>query len=193
MTAPCPDPARKATLRARLLADRLAVPPEVSRREAAALAGWLAELSGTVCAYVPVGPEPGSAAMLDVLVSAGCTVLLPVVVSRSPLDWARYMGPSDMAPARFGLLEPLGPRLGPQAIASAATVLVPALAVDRRGVRLGRGGGYYDRSLPLADSAADLVAVVRDPELVETLPREPHDILMTAALTPQAGPLPLPR
>ena len=193
MTAPCPDPASKAALRARLLADRLAVPPEVSRSEAVALAGWLAALSGTVCAYVPVGSEPGSAAMLDVLVEAGCTVLLPVVVARSPLDWARYTGPSELAPARFGLLEPRGPRLGPQAIAAAATVLVPALAVDRRGVRLGQGGGYYDRSLPLADPAADLVAVIRDPELVDALPREPHDILMTAALTPQAGPTPLPQ
>jgi 5-formyltetrahydrofolate cyclo-ligase len=70
---------------------------------------------------------------------------------------------------------------------------VPALAVDRRGVRLGRGGGYYDRSLPLAAPGAALVAVVRDTELVPHLPSDPHDVPMTAALTPTAGLTPLPR
>ena len=66
-------------------------------------------------------------------------------------------------------------------------ILVPALAVDRTGVRLGRGAGFYDRSLPLADPAARLVAVVRDDELVDHLPAEPHDVRMTHALTPRDG------
>ena len=63
-------------------------------------------------------------------------------------------------------------------------ILVPALAVDRSGVRLGRGGGYYDRSLPLRAPGARLIAVVRDDELVAELPGEPHDVRMTHALTP---------
>src|SRR5262249_52870762 len=67
-----------------------------------------------------------------------------------------------------------------------------ALAVDRFGVRLGRGGGHYDRTLPLAGRGAELIAIVRDSELVAALPREPHDIPMTAALTPTAGFTPLP-
>ncbi len=66
-------------------------------------------------------------------------------------------------------------------------VFVPALAVDRAGVRLGRGAGFYDRSLPLADPAARLVAVVRDDELVDEIPAEPHDVRMTHALTPRQG------
>jgi 5-formyltetrahydrofolate cyclo-ligase len=65
--------------------------------------------------------------------------------------------------------------------------LVPALAVDRAGVRLGRGAGFYDRALPLADPAARLIAVVRDDELVDALPAEPHDVPMTHALTPSSG------
>ena len=68
-----------------------------------------------------------------------------------------------------------------------SSVFVPALAVDRAGVRLGRGAGFYDRSLPLADPAARLVAVVRDDELVDELPAEPHDVRMTHALTPGRG------
>ena len=59
--------------------------------------------------------------------------------------------------------------------------------VDRTGVRLGRGAGFYDRSLPLATPTAKLVAVVRDDELVDRLPAEPHDVRMTHALTPNGG------
>jgi 5-formyltetrahydrofolate cyclo-ligase len=206
VTLPTSDPAAKPALRARLLHSRRAVPAQVRADEARALAGWLVELSGTVCAYVPVGSEPGSMAMLDApvgsepgsmamldaLVEAGCTVLLPVVTGPEPLDWAAYHGPSALTPARFGLLEPLGPRLGVSAVRTASTVLVPALAVDRLGVRLGRGGGHYDRTLLLAGRGAELIAVVRDSEVVDSLPREPHDIPMTAVLTPNAGFTPLP-
>jgi 5-formyltetrahydrofolate cyclo-ligase len=72
-------------------------------------------------------------------------------------------------------------------VADAAVVFVPALAVDRAGVRLGRGAGFYDRTLPLARSSALLVAMVRDDELVDEIPAEPHDIPMTHALTPRQG------
>jgi len=66
-------------------------------------------------------------------------------------------------------------------------VIVPALAVDVRGTRLGRGAGFYDRSLPLRDPSARLIAVVRDDELVDELPADPHDIPMTHAATPGGG------
>jgi 5-formyltetrahydrofolate cyclo-ligase len=77
--------------------------------------------------------------------------------------------------------------LGVDAIASASVVLVPALAVDLAGVRLGRGAGFYDRSLSSVDPAALLVAVVRDDELVDLLPGADHDVPMTHALTPGLG------
>jgi 5-formyltetrahydrofolate cyclo-ligase len=85
------------------------------------------------------------------------------------------------------LREPAPPWLDVGAIAAAAVVLVPALAVDLDGVRLGRGAGFYDRSLGWADPTARLVAVVRDDELVEWLPGEEHDVPMTHALTPGRG------
>jgi 5-formyltetrahydrofolate cyclo-ligase len=66
-------------------------------------------------------------------------------------------------------------------------VLVPALAVDHAGVRLGRGAGFYDRTLPLTHPSARLVAVVRDDELVDEIPAEAHDVPMTHALTPRRG------
>lgn len=140
-----------------------------------------------VCGYLPIGTEPGTIEMLDALLADGRQVLLPVVSAAGPLDWARYQGPAALAAGPFGLREPTGPRLGAAVIGSADSVLLPALAVDRHGVRLGRGGGHYDRSLPLAGSNALLIAVVRDEELVAELPREPHDMPVRAILTPQAG------
>jgi 5-formyltetrahydrofolate cyclo-ligase len=172
------------------------VPARVRAAEAAALAGAVTGVIGTsprtVCGYVPVGTEPGSTYLLDVLVNAGHRVLLPVVTRLAPLDWAEYHGVASLAPGPYRLREPAGDRLGEQAIGMAAVVLVPALAVDRGGVRLGRGAGHYDRSLPLAGPDTALVAVVRDAELVPELPAEPHDVRMTAVLTPNAGLIALP-
>nr|WP_245555652.1 5-formyltetrahydrofolate cyclo-ligase [Gordonia soli] len=160
---------------------------------AADLAEWIysapfrLEYDVTVAAHVPVGTEPGSTAMLDALVDRGVTVLVPVVGEGEPgpLDWARYDGDDSLAPGRWGLLEPTGSRLGVGAIRSASVILVPALAVDKSGVRLGRGAGYYDRTL--VGVTAELVAVVGDDEVVDALPSEPHDVRVGWALTPGGG------
>lgn len=155
---------------------------------------WISEnRMTTVCAYVPVGSEPGSTDLLDDLRDTGCRVLLPVVVGQQPLDWSEYEGPGSLQAAGYGLREPIGTRAGPGAIGEADVVLVPALAVDRRGVRLGRGGGHYDRSLPLAGRDTVLAAVVRDEEFVESLPGEAHDVLVGAVATPGGGVAELPR
>ena len=179
----------KRELRSALLAARRTVPAQVQEAEARALAGVVLPGSGTVCAYHPVGVEPGSGALLDGLLARGRRVLLPVVTVGGPLDWAVYTGTLRSGP--FGLLEPDGALLGPGAIVDAALVLVPALAVDGTGMRLGRGGGHYDRSLPLAGDGVPLIAVVRDDELVDELPAEPHDVPMTGVLTPGRGLRPL--
>ncbi len=161
-----------------------------------ALLGWLPARARTVCAYVPVGTEPGSPAMLDALDGAGLRVLLPLALSAGPertalpLRWARYV-PAELAKADFGLLEPTGAQLPAEAISEADVVIVPALAVDRRGTRLGRGAGFYDRSLPLRGASAALLAIVRDDEFVDELPAQPHDVPMTHVLTPSHGVRPL--
>ncbi|MEY7971060.1 5-formyltetrahydrofolate cyclo-ligase [Saccharomonospora xinjiangensis] len=185
-----PPASVKAAWRKRVDAARAEITREQRDAEAAALARGLAELSAsTVCAYVPFGTEPGSAQLLDVLRHRGVRVLLPVVpTGQGPLDWAEYSDASSLRPGRYAfLLEPTGPRLGPHAVAEADIVLVPALAVDRVGVRLGRGAGHYDRSLVLASRRTRFVAVIRDTELVDRLPAEPHDVRMHAALTPGRG------
>jgi len=189
---PAEDRYSKREWRARLLAARRSRPAAQRAVEAAELAAAVLAVPGDpVCCYLPVGTEPGSPALVEALASQGRRVLLPVVTGAFPLDWAGYDGPDSLVDGPHGLLEPAGDRLGPAAIGLAGVVLVPALAVDRIGTRLGRGGGHYDRSLPLARDDAPLVAVMRDVELVDELPREPHDVRMTAVLTPTGGFRPL--
>jgi 5-formyltetrahydrofolate cyclo-ligase len=192
-------PQGKTEWRRRLVAGRRAVPEELRMAEAALLAeAVVAAARGAtdpICCYVPAKDEPGSLAMLDALRAAGHEVLLPVVPTdgagapepRGPMNWAPYRGPRSLEPGAYGLHHPSGPGWGPAAVATADLVLVPALAVDRRGVRLGRGAGWYDRTLPLARPNTPLVAVVRDSEVVRALPMERHDVLMTGVLTPLHG------
>ena len=101
----------------------------------------------TVAAYVSMGREPGTRPLLDALRTQGARVLLPVLLPDNDLDWALYEGSGSLRPAGRGLLEPVGPQLGPDAVPDADAVLLPGLAVDGRGMRLGRGGGSYDRVL----------------------------------------------
>jgi 5-formyltetrahydrofolate cyclo-ligase len=184
----------KAALREQLLAARGLVADDVRAGEAQLLTEKLAvtvSSGSTVCAYVPVGNEPGSIAMLDMLLQRARRVLLPVARTApdgSPmrLRWAEYR-PGELVGGRWGLLEPPEPWLPEAALTEAEMVVVPALAVDRRGARLGRGRGYYDRSLDARNPQARLVAMVRDDEFVDELPADPHDVPMTHVITPGRG------
>jgi 5-formyltetrahydrofolate cyclo-ligase len=185
--------ALKADLRTRLLRERRGLSAEDRQAAAAALATRVRELPrpaavATVAAYVSTGTEPGTRELIDALRAEGVRVLLPVLLPDNDLDWAVYDGPEALQKASRGLVEPVGPRLGPQAVTQAHTVLLPGLAVDGRGVRLGRGGGSYDRVLArLADAGARpaLVVVLYGHEVLASVPREPHDHLVDAALTPE--------
>ena len=140
--------------------------------------------AATVATYVAVGSEPGTAPLLDALVAAGKRVLLPVVLPDLDLDWAAYAGDQDLAPARYGLLEPVGTRLGVHAVATADVVLVPGLAVSARGDRLGRGGGCYDRALARVPVGTFTAVLLYDDEVGVDVPMEPHDRPVTAAAHP---------
>lgn len=138
-----------------------------------------------MAAYAGVGTEPPTRSLLDALRDDGSEVWLPIVVGRA-LHWAPYEGWDRLDEGPAGLLEP--PRSGcrPRLPGTVSLWLVPALAVDRTGIRLGRGGGYYDRALADADAdpAARTVAVVFEAELVDRLPRDVHDVPVGAALLP---------
>jgi 5-formyltetrahydrofolate cyclo-ligase len=127
----------------------------------------------------PGGPDLPRA-IADV-VRAG-RLILPVLLPDFDLDWAEYRGPADLRPATRGLFEPSGPRLGTAAVAAASLVVVPAVAVDCAGVRLGRGGGSYDRALARVPAGVEIIALLYPGEYLSRLPAEQHDRRVTAAL-----------
>jgi 5-formyltetrahydrofolate cyclo-ligase len=184
--------ARKAELRARLLRARRGLTTDERRAASAALVKRVRDLApsatvGTVAAYVSTGTEPGTLELIDALRESGTRVLLPVLLPDNDLDWAEYHGQAALERTPRGLLEPTGARLGPHAVTAAQTVLLPGLAVDAQGVRLGRGGGSYDRVLARLEAAGThpvLVVVLYAHEVVDAVPREPHDHLVDAAVTP---------
>jgi 5-formyltetrahydrofolate cyclo-ligase len=179
----------KLALRDQLLAERRRRPLSEVVAAAGALAGHLLAASdvrraATVAAYVSMNGEPGTGPLLDGLVAAGKRVLLPVLLPDGDLDWARYAGPDSLRPARLGLLEPTGSPLGTDAVATADVVLVPGLAVDAAGVRLGRGGGSYDRALGRVPVGTFTCVLLYDTELSVSVPVEPHDRAVGWAATP---------
>ncbi|MGW0391154.1 5-formyltetrahydrofolate cyclo-ligase [Streptomyces sp. NPDC003042] len=189
-------PPEKGALRRELLAARRALSPASRRTAAHALARTalaLPELAHarTVAAYVSIGTEPGTLELLDVLRTTGKRVLLPLLLPDNDLDWGLYEGHGSLAatahPGKLPLLEPSGPRLGPDAVTAADAVLLPGLAVDGRGIRLGRGGGSYDRVLERLERAGAhpaLVVLLYDEEVVARIPEEPHDHPVQAVATP---------
>ncbi|MDQ1018684.1 5-formyltetrahydrofolate cyclo-ligase [Streptomyces afghaniensis] len=186
----------KRSLRREFLAVRNRLTADDLRETSAALAGRALELpelarAGTVAAYVSVGSEPGTLALLDALRARGVRVLLPALLPDNDLDWGVYEGAGSLARIQHGgrmaLFEPAGERLGPDAVTTADAVLLPGLAVDRRGMRLGRGGGSYDRVLARLERAGAhpaLVVLLYDAEVVEHVPGEPHDRPVHAVVTP---------
>lgn len=181
----------KNDLRARLLSARADLDDAALRRSAGAVEGHVlgAPVLGgatTVAAYVPVGSEPGSIALLDRLRFRGVTVLLPIVTRGAPeMQWAAYDGALVEGP--WWLRQPGGRRLGPEAVGTVGLLLVPALAADRHGNRLGRGAGHYDRALRPVPASTPVVALLHDGELLDAVPAEPHDRPVTAAVTPSLG------
>ncbi|MFF9865159.1 5-formyltetrahydrofolate cyclo-ligase [Streptomyces sp. NPDC013953] len=186
------DMSEKTALRRHLLAARTLLTSEDVEKAAAVLTDIALKLpelrrARTVAAYVSMGTEPGTRALLDTLRARGVRVLLPVLLPDNDLDWAAYEGAERLVRARRGLLEPSGPRLGVDAVLEADTVLLPGLAVDARGMRLGRGGGSYDRVLArFVRAGADphLVVLLYANEVVERVPEEPHDHPVHAVVTP---------
>jgi 5-formyltetrahydrofolate cyclo-ligase len=185
--------ASKAALRADLLQMRRGFTPherEVAARRLTEQAIELPELAAaqTVAAYVSVGGEPGTRGLLDALRERGVRVLLPVLLADNDLDWALYSGQRGLRRAARGLCEPEGERLGADAVLGAGAVLLPGLAVDASGLRLGRGGGSYDRVLARLEAAGArpaLVVLLYAHEVLPAVPAEGHDRAVDAVVTPE--------
>jgi 5-formyltetrahydrofolate cyclo-ligase len=182
-----PDLPDKSAVRAEVLGARRARPATERDADDARLvrhAVALAAAAHRVAAYAPLPFEPGGPALLPALSEVVSDLLLPLVLPDRDLDWARYDGSLAPGGALLGVAEPTGPRLGPTAIAGADLVLVPAVAVSVTGVRLGRGGGSYDRALARVSPGTPVVALLYEDELRSELPAAAHDQPVNAVLTP---------
>jgi 5-formyltetrahydrofolate cyclo-ligase len=177
--APGSAASAKRALRTRLLADRKALTADQLEAARAAVRGHVlrrmvaSATAGrrwrTVCAYQPLATEPGSVALLEAMADGGAAVLVPLLLPDRDLDWNRW---------------PDGARLGVEAVAQATVVLVPALAVDRSGRRLGRGCGSYDRVLPRVGAGVPVAALLHRREILDDVPADPWDRPVNAVVTP---------
>jgi 5-formyltetrahydrofolate cyclo-ligase len=145
------------------------------------------QMAGTVAAYYSIGSEPDTRGLVFALWKRGTYVLLPLLRPDGDLDWASYEGPDSLVAGPRGLKEPGEAARGAGAVASADVVLVPALAVDRQGNRLGRGGGSFDRALARVGPLIPVIALLYDCELVERVPVEGHDTPVRAVVRPGYG------
>ncbi len=187
--------AAKANLRAQIRGRRSALDPAVLAArdgELAATAGALIKdlpPDARVACYLSAPTEPGTNALVRALLTGGFEVIAPRVRGLD-LDWAVVSAASTFATGSFGIREVTGPSVGQGAepLRSAVLVFVPALAVDHRGVRLGQGGGFYDRALEHLKTGPpagpQLVGVINQDELYDKLPAEDNDRVVAAALSP---------
>jgi 5-formyltetrahydrofolate cyclo-ligase len=183
---------QKAELRSRLLAARAGLSADQRATAGRLIRDALlslpeVQMAGTVAAYYSVGAEPDTRGLVYALWKRGTYVLLPLLRPDGDLDWASYEGPDSLVAGPRGLREPAEPPRGVDAVSRADVVLVPALAVDQAGRRLGRGGGSFDRALARVGPLIPVIALLYDDELVGRVPAEPHDVPVRSAVRPGHG------
>lgn len=181
----------KPQLRAQLTAARAALSPAVRSAAHDTLTQHAVVLADglRVAAYAPFGSEPGGPGFVATLADAASELWLPISGPQGQLEWAQYTGPDAVAPGALGIIEPAGPRRDSGLLSELDLILVPALGVNSEGYRLGKGAGYYDRAL--AGVTTRTIVVLYDNEVHEDIPAEPHDVPVTAMLTP-SGVQPFP-
>lgn len=188
MREPVADGGGKGAIRASILQRRADRSDDDRAAAAVAIAAHLAAATFAqvpmVAAYLSMGAEPGTGPLIKMLRERGTEVIVPITTADGTLDWVRLEPDVSLTRSALGVPEPEGPRLGADAIADAGLVIVPALAVDQAGWRLGRGAGYFDRALPLA--GGPICALVYADELLPALPHERHDVPVDLVVT-EAG------
>lgn len=178
----------KRALRAELRERRRIRTRTQSEQDAAALTRHLIELTTSLgvrslSAYLSLPEEPGTRDFLRWTAEQGLDVLLPVSREDGLLDWAPYDGEDEEADI-LGMPTPTSELRGPIAINDVDLILVPAAAVDRSGMRMGWGRGYFDKTLGSMEKCPPVYAVIFDDELLDTVPRERHDQPVTGVVTP---------
>jgi 5-formyltetrahydrofolate cyclo-ligase len=180
----------KRALRADLR-ERRALLSDAQRAEAeTALTARLHDLvastgARSISCFLSTTTEPGTRRFIREAVARGIRVLLPITREDGLLDWAVAGTEDEIATGLHGLPEPTGEILNPMALDEVDLLLVPAAAVDRSGMRMGWGRGYFDRTLGSMQKCPPAYAVVFDSEILDEVPRDVHDQPVTGAVTPR--------
>jgi 5-formyltetrahydrofolate cyclo-ligase len=189
----------KRALRDRILRARDELPPAERLQAGTVIATAIAaradfRAAGTILLALSFRNEWDTRALLAAGLETGKTVVAPRVhaVSRM-LELCRVTNPDvDLAPGFHGIPEPL-PHCAPVALAAIDWVLVPGVAFDPNGYRVGYGGGYYDRLLPLLQQDARRISGAFELQLVDRVPTAPHDLTVDAIVTERRTLEPRPR
>ncbi|WP_166877834.1 MULTISPECIES: 5-formyltetrahydrofolate cyclo-ligase [unclassified Salinibacterium] len=178
----------KRALRAELRERRrFMTAPERAKADAALTRNLieLVERTGarSISAYLSTPYEPSTREFVQWACDRDIRVLLPVSRQDGLLDWAPYDG-GDEEDDLFGMPTPTSELLGPIAINEVDLIFVPAASVDRSGMRMGWGMGYFDKTLGSMEKCPPVYAVIFDSELVDEVPSEVHDQRVDGAVTP---------
>jgi len=191
MPAEPADPtAAKRALRAELRERRRIMTADARAASEAGITQHLISLASAfgpqrLSCYLSSTDEPQTRPFLEWAHNEGIDVLLPVSRDDGLLDWALYApGTGDEGVDVAGMPVPPTELLSPLAINDAGLIIVPAAAVDRSGLRMGWGRGYFDKTLGSMDRRPPVFAVIFDDELVDELPREAHDQPVDGIVTP---------
>jgi 5-formyltetrahydrofolate cyclo-ligase len=138
----------------------------------------------SISCFLSTTTEPGTRDFVQQAVARGIRVLLPITRADGLLDWSVATADLDIAEGMFGLPEPVGEVLGPIAVNEVDLLVIPAAAVDRGGMRLGWGRGYFDKTIGSMERCPPVYAVVFDSEVVDDVPRDIHDQPVTVVVTP---------
>ena len=177
----------KTTLRRHFAAVRKAIAPETRQAADRAIRARIAALPEfrecrALALYATDGVEPD---LLPLAQGTAKTLLFPRYrAAEKTYEFAVVSGPEDMTPGKYGLLEPAAacPAADAELVRSGTLHLVPGLAFDANGRRIGYGGGWYDRFLSAASPKAVSLGVCHMFQLVDRLPAEPHDAVLTAVV-----------
>jgi len=150
---------------------------EAARAGSAAAARLIAEReftdAGSVMIFIPMPGEINALDIARAAWSAGKRVAAPKIRAPGVMDAVEIHSlDKDLAPGAMEILEPIGNEV--LAASELDLIVAPAMACDRRGNRLGRGGGYYDRFISQADGCL-VCGLVFDEQLLDVIPAKPHD------------------
>ena len=179
--------AEKRALRERLIAVRAGLPPMIRESASRAIAARVADLPAwrharTVALHAPLGAEVDTAELARLAEGAGKRIAWPRIASPGPALEFACCASGALIPGPARALEP--PPSAPSIPLDAIDLfVVPGVAFDARGGRLGRGRGHYDATLGLIRPGAGRVGLAFDEQVVDHVPTEPHDVPLDAVVT----------